>query len=78
MQPSREQSDLLSLPQISPRDIEDLAKNPVIARLMAFWDILSAGMSDTAKKALLWETFATVRASFDSQAKAIRKSLRGF
>jgi hypothetical protein len=78
MEPSREESALLFLPKISPRDIEDLARNPVIVRLMAFWDVLSTGMGDTAKKALLWETFATIRASFDSQAKAIRKSLRGF
>jgi hypothetical protein len=70
MEIAQARSRLGSLPRISPADIDELARNPLVVRLMAFWDVLTEGMNETAKRALLWEAFLTVRAAFDVQQRA--------
>lgn len=63
-----------SLPRVSQSDIDALAHNPLIIRFLLFWDVLSEGMNETSKRALLWETFSTIRAAFEAGAAAKRKA----
>ncbi len=63
-----------SLPRISQSDINELARNPLIIRFLLFWDFLSEGMSENSKRALLWETFNTIRAAFEAGAVARSKA----
>lgn len=54
-----------TLPPIAQRDVDELAANPVVVRIMTLWDVMIEGLSETGKRSLLWSIFETLRASFE-------------
>lgn len=54
-----------ALPPIAQRDVDELAANPIVVRLMSTWEAVTEGMSESVKRVLLWSIFETVRASFE-------------
>lgn len=59
-----------ALPTITQRDIDELASNPIVRRLLTLWEARAKGMSDLAKGAALLSIFETFRASFELKKRS--------